>query len=185
MIRSRKHLQSLILHYGPWLALLSLPVFLNGFLWGHFTFPAEAKFHNWRDAAQFFEYKPKLEALLREADGLLKSWQEKNFGKEDPSAAIQVIERLAGKNRIEIKKVDLADESGKHAEKPPKPALPQISTVSLSLEVAGSFDKLARFMSDVENETGLQMEAWNMTSTTASDQPHRLTMTITAFLQGI
>lgn len=177
--------QTLMKRYGIGAAILILPLLVNGFLWKSFTLPQQARLREWREKRLFIELKPKLEAVLGESRQLLIGWEKASFVREDPAAAIQAIQRLVGRHRVEIKEIRAEeDESLRQDAKQAQRATPGFSTMSLNLAVTGSFDRLARWISGVEAQPGLQINSWELESGEESNQPHSFTGDITVFLRG-
>ena len=168
-MKSLSEIKALTLRYGPWLLWAALPFALNQVLWAQVTSQATLELHRWRGIEEFIEYRPKLEALLIESGRLSEEGESRNFFKDDPAAAVQLIERLAGANRVEVQKVDLAEEDKKN------------QTLALSVEVMGSFDKLAHFINDIENQTGLEIHSWVLTPSRDSSISHQLKITLSIF----
>lgn len=180
----KKDLQMLIKRYSVGIPLLILPLILNVLLWKSVTLPQQLKLRELRDKQLLIALKPKLEALLLQSRQLL---EEKNasFMLGDPSAAMQTLERLAGRQQVEIKQIHTKNErsSAQTNSQQTKPLLPGFSTPSIHMEVTGSFDKLARWVSEVEAEPSLLIDSWILESAKDSRQPHRLIADITVFLR--
>lgn len=171
--------------YGPAALLLTLPLIVNSVIWGNLTVPQREKLQEWRDQQRFIELKPKFEAVLLESQKTLGHWEQTSFSKEDPSAAMETIERLAGHHRLEIKGIHLREkESNQPGAEQTKQDNPFFTTMSLNLNVAGSFDRLARWVNDIEAQSGLRIDSWKLASATASKQTPRLDVNITVFLKG-
>ena len=173
----------LLRRYGPTALVLTLPLIINSLIWRQLTIPQQVKLQEWRDQQRFVELKPKFEAVLLEAQKTLGHWEQTSFSKEDPSAAMETIERLAGHHRLEIKGIHLREQE------PARPGAEQtkqdssfFTTMSLNLNVAGSFDRLARWMNDIEAQSGLRIDSWKLASATVSKQTPRLDVDITVFL---
>ena len=57
--------------------------------------------------------------------------------------------------------------------------------MSLTVDVRGRFSKLAHWMSEVEAQSGLQIDAWTISAGEKPGGPHTLTVNLTAFIRGV
>ena len=161
------------------------PLVLNLFLWGSFAAPQQGRLRKSVEIERMAEAKPKLEALLRQSQQRLKSWRQSAFSKEDPAQAMQVIQKIGMKHHVQIQEIrsrgqqSSSDLSSAEA----KRAIPGFSEMSVELEVKGSFGKLLRWLSDIENQSGLEIESWEIIPAKYPDEPHRLAVDLTVLLQ--
>ena len=182
---TQTQIQSTLIRYSPWAAVFFLPLIVNVFVWRHFVLPEQAKLQEWRSKQQSLEIKPRLEALLLEVHQQLREWEEAGFVKDDVSRAMEVIEKIAAHQRVEIKGIRIKEgEFLKQAKEKAGSSAEEMTTLDLNLDVNGNFDKLARWISAVETRSGLQIRSWSLTSSKGAGPSHRLGVTITVFLRG-
>ena len=162
--------------YLPWAALFVAPVAANLLVWTVLVRPPQQQQHRWRDAHALVELKPTLEALLAESHRMLMDSERTGFTSDDPSAVIQAIDRLAGRHRVTLGTIDTKGDQAKDRRE---------TTMSLTVDVRGRFSKLAHWMSEVEAQSGLQIDAWTISAGEQPGDPHMLTVNLTAFLRGV
>lgn len=180
----RPDIQKLLIRYSPWVALGLLPLFLNGLIWKNFTLPSQVALREWRDKQRLIQLKPELARLSEQSQPIIDEWQETGFVKEDPSASVQMIQKLADRHRIEIQQIHLKDQQTEKSSSNQKElTIPGFSIGHLHVEVKGSFDKLARWISDVEVEKYLILESWNLESSKNAAEGHLLTAEIAVLLK--
>ena len=174
---------AMIKRAGLWTALLVFPWTVNLFTWNQLSLPQLNQLKVWRERTSLTELKPKMEAAIEGARPLLIDWERTCFMKEDPSAAIQVIERLARQHRIEIKEIRANDQSA-FGVKDSKQAdsLPGFLALPVTVEAQGGFDALSRWVSELEGYPSLRIDTASFASGKASNQPHSLILHLTAYL---
>ena len=59
-----------------------------------------------------------------------------------------------------------------------------LSPLSLELDVTGNFGKVARWMSDLETQSGMQIDSWTLTAGADPGEPHKLGIKLTAFVRS-
>ena len=91
------------------------------------------------------------------------------------------IKKLAGRHHVQVQQLNV---SGAMAESADHGTLPAGKTVPVELEATGRFSQLARWMSDVERQSGLQVDSWDLVPAKAAGQSYRLTVKMTALLGG-
>lgn len=160
--------------YLPWAALFVAPLVVNFLVWAVLVRPPQQQARRWRNATALAELKPKLDALLAESRRMLMDVERTGFSSEDPSAVTQAIDRLAGRHRVALGTIDTKRDQAKGRSE---------TVMTLTVDVRGRFSKLAHWMSDVEAQSGLQIDSWTLS---AGEQPgdlHTLTVNLTAFLR--
>jgi hypothetical protein len=194
-MNARLNIQVLIRSYGLWVGLLAIPLIVNSAIWMSSVVPQQAKLQEWRDTQALTELMPKLNGLLRESYQLVMGRKHTNFTREDPSVVMQTVQRLAEAHRVQIKELQTKGQQAKGRQKKgpmivkgetiaqAKGVLSGFSTMALNLEVTGHFNKLAHWISDIEAQSGLQVDSWTLTPGEAPNTPHQLTVTLTAFLR--
>ena len=170
----RWSVRALMAQYGRWLGLLAAPLLVNAFVWAVVVRPHQRQLAAWRRTTTIAALKPQLEALLVEGHRMAMDWTRTGFSSDDPTAVTQAIQRLGERHHVRINALSV---EGAHEDAGG-------STVAVGLEALGNFGKLSRWMSEVEAQSGLQIESWTLTPETAPDRPHRLAVSLTAFLNS-
>ena len=180
--------------FSPWPELLLIPLAINGMAWGLLYSPAKKRLQTWREVQALVEEKPRLEQLLRESHEIQATWEPTLFSKGNPSEVVEAIQKLAGLHGVEIASIHTqndaaAPKSGKKSMgaghgRDAAQRVPGFSTMAVHLELVGGFGKLARWVSDVESQYGLQIDAWTINGGKDPGQPSRMTLQMTAFLKG-
>lgn len=168
-----------VARYGWWVGLFVVPLLINGMTWTALVVPARKQVETWQETAAIREITPKFEALLAESQKTLADRARSSFASDDPSAAMQAIQRLAEVHHVRIKELSAIGQTagGSHQ-------AASIGVVPLELEVTGHFSQLARWMSAIEGHSGLQIDSWTFAPGQAAEQAHRLTIKMTAFLRA-
>ena len=180
-MNTRISFRALVRSYRIWVALLAVPLLVNGMLWACVVAPQRAKLRAWRETQVDATLKPKFEALLAQSGQLVRDWSLGTVTREDPSAVMQTVQRLADLHRVVVTEMKMEGHSAKVAEH----AVAGLSAMPVQLEVTGRFGKLARWISDVESHPGLEVDAWTITPGAKPDDPHHLMITMNAFLRDI
>ena len=185
--------------YGIGMALIVVvPALINSLIWIVLVVPQQSKLREWRAAQALTTLTPRLTALLTDTHAMLVEWQRMSFTKDDPSAAMQRIQRLAGQHHVQVKEIQTKESRGmgesdgkgeaksksQHATPATEPILSGYSTMPLELEVVGGFHKLAHWLSEVEAQAGFQVDSWTLAPGKDPGQPSRLTVQLTALLRG-
>lgn len=169
-------------HYGPWLALAALPLALNIVLWRGVVQPQAQELRAWRDLKLFAALQPRLVANLGESHRAVMAWQRTVFSITDPSAVMQTVRRLADQFHVQVG--EMTTKGAMQGAMKTEPMAASYSTMPLELQASGSLSKLARWMSAVEQQAGLQLDSWTITGATEPGQPHHLAVKLTAILRG-
>ena len=173
---------------SPWLALALIPLAVNLVLWHLLYVPQRAALWKQRQAWILVEKKPEIETLLKESHKLRASWEPTQFSRKDPSAAVEAIQQMVGRYGLQIRNLQTQGSGGRAgmpaaAGKNAAARVPGFSTMPISLELAGSFNKLARWMTDVESQYGFQIDSWQITGSGELGSLSRMTVQVTAFLR--
>ena len=172
--------------HGKVVALLTIPLIVNGAIWAGLVVPRQRALENQQSIRAFVELKPRMEAFLQESHQLLVGWEGTRAMGRDASAAMEIIERLAGRHRVEITDLQ-ADrrrrEEARPAGKRSKRRESASSTVPLEVSLRGRFYQLAHWMSDLEAQAGLRIESWTLTSAEQTDVDYQLTVQLVALLE--
>lgn len=160
--------------YLPWAALFVVPVIANLLVWALFVRPPQQQLRRWQDAEALAQLRPKLDELLAESRRMLMELERTAFTSDDPSAVTQAIEQLAGRHHVELGQINTKREQDESR---------GATAMSLAVDVAGRFSKLAHWMSDVEAQSGLLIESWTLSAGDKPGAPHKLTVNLTAFLK--
>ncbi|MBI4167812.1 MAG: hypothetical protein HY515_02545 [Candidatus Aenigmarchaeota archaeon] len=172
-------LQPFIKKYGMWVVLALSPILLNIFFWRAFVVPIHQKLNLSRNAEILIRTKPEFESLIGESSRLLSDWERKGFGEQTAIGVVKELQKLAGDERVQIKEVRMNDNS-QGAEN----VASGFTKTSVDLEVIGSYNKLARWLSAVENKPGVKIESWSMGRSNEPNQPCRLNLGIDVLLKN-
>ena len=165
--------------YGRWLLVLALPVLANGLLWRKLVVPLQADLQQWHDKQTLTTLRPRLEELLGESRRLVSAWERNRPFVDDPAAALQAIQRLADRHKVRLTQRTAGGVRatgrgrGREAE---AEARVSVEAVTLDLEAAGRFSKLAHWLSDIEAQPGFQVESWAFTPAKEAGEPLQLTV---------
>ena len=158
--------------YGLWAAFIAIPLMVNGLVTATLVTPQKVKLQDWRDAKTLAVLKPKLKELLAESrQARMAQVEGGTILLQDAQGAMQSLQKSAGRNNVQITETRMQGEEARSS-----------NSILLELEVTGAFNKLARWMSDVESQSTFQINSWNLKP--ATDQPLHLSIKITAFVGG-
>ena len=166
-----------------WAIFLVAPVLVNVFVDQSFVSPQRARLRGMEETKKITVLKPKLEVHLAETNQLLSGWDKSIFTKEDPSRAMQVIQKLGAESHVEIQEIRSKGQKFSEKKAEGSQTLSGYSQMSMDLEVRGSFSKLLRWMNEVEKQTGLEIDSWKMISGENPGDPHKLTVNVSVFLK--
>ena len=170
--KSRRSLKG----YLPWAALFVAPLAINLVVWAVLVRPPQQQARRWQDARALVELKPKLDWLLAESHRMMMDAERTGFTSDDPSSVTQAIDRLAGRHRVTLGKIDTKQDQEKGRGD---------TAMSLTVDVRGRFSKLAHWMSEVEAQSGLQIDSWTISAGEKPGDLHTLTVNLTAFMRGV
>ena len=184
-MNTRVSLQTVIRSYGIWIALLAVPLVVNGVIWTTMVVPQRTQLTAWRDTQRLTKIKPTLESALSESHRMLVDVERTGFASDDPSAVMQAVQRLAGLHRVQIKEVSAQGQQARTAQtaKSADHSIPGFAAMPMDLQVTGHFSKLGRWISAVEAQSGLQIDSLAITAGKEPGEPHQLTVHLTAFLR--
>ena len=149
---------------------------VNGFVWQTVVLPQKTELGAWQGAKTLAALKPRLKALLAESRQLRVEQAKSELTQKDPQAAMQAIQKSAGQYGVAIKETRMKGQAT------PKEAQTAQTAIPLELEVTGSFNKLARWMNDMETEAGFQIDSWSLKPSSTSDRISELSVKLTTFL---
>ena len=176
---TRLNLRLLIRSSGVWIAVIAVPLAVNLFLWKALVVPQRNQLLTWQNEQRLTELKPKLAALVSESDAMLNHLDRTSLH-DDPSEAMQVLQRLADRHRLQLKELSAqgAQAKGKADSRAGG------SSVPVSVRVSGRFSKLAHWLSDVEGCTGLRVDSWTLEPGKEPGEPHQLNVQLSALVGG-
>ena len=154
-----------------WTAVIAVPILVNGLLGMFVVAPLEMRLRTLRSAQAAAEVRPRLESLLKESHKILSDSERTGFSEEGSLAVTSALPQLAGRHHVEIE-VRVKDREGLSSSP---------STLPLEVEVTGPFNKLGRWLGDLERYSGFQINSWKMTPGKEPADPPRWTADITAF----
>ena len=154
-----------------WIALFVSPLLLNLFLWSCIFLPLQKRLSSLQSARASVEVKPSLETSLKESDLILKALNQgqASFSGEDPSVVTEAFQQLVTRHHLLMADLKTGSPGGRG--------------IPLEAELSGSFNKLARWISDLEADPRFQMDSWNFKAG-APHEPTVLRVKLTAFTQG-
>ena len=176
--------RALISRSGRWVALLVLPLIVNGLVWRGMVAPAREELRAWRDTQVLADIQPTFAALLTHSEQMITAWERRGFSQEDPDAAMQQLQRLGGRHHVHITQISAIGQRTLAPTGQTTSLLPTVSTIPLELAVTGTFGQLARWISDVEAQPGLQIDSWTLEPDKEVGQLDRFTVHLSAFLRG-
>ena len=151
-----------------WLTFLVVPLLVNGFLWRVLVVSQQTRVRDWRDAKALSEQKPKLKTLLTEGHQIRLEEANHGFSQKDSQGAMQMIQQSAARYNVQVKETHLKGGETR-------------GEIPVELQLAGSFSKLSRWMSDVESQSGFRIDSWTLSK--GADQC-TLNLKATLFLGG-
>lgn len=176
-MNTRLNFRLLLRSSGVWGAVIAVPLLANILLWKAMVMPQRGRLLSWQNEQQLTALKPKLAALVSESDAMLAQLERSSLH-DDPSEAIQMLQRLADRHRLQLKELsaqamDKAESRGSGG-----------SSVPVSVRVSGRFSKLAHWLSDVEGHTSLRIDSWTLEPGKEPGEPHQLSVQLSALVGG-
>ncbi len=175
---------------GLWAAVLGVPLALNLLIWWGIVRPQRERWMAWRDMQAFVELRPGLETLLQDSRDVLAAWRQTSFVTDDPSAITQIVERLADRHGLTISRLSLQRQGavpsggGRRQRQPAKPVSAGPALLPVEVEVVGPFGRLARWLEALEAQAGLRVDEWAMAPVPDAAGQQRLSVTLSARLEG-
>ena len=182
-MNTRLSLRILIQSYGRWALIFAIPLLANILLWHALVAPQRAGVHEARDAQSIAALKPALETLAAQGRALRAKAGQMQFTSQDPSAVMQMVQRLAGRHQVQVTELSSKGQGAQGGEARAAHHMTGFEAMPLELQVTGRFRTLARWLSAVESQPGLQVESWALAPETDAGQGAQLTLTLTAFLR--
>ena len=167
--------------YLPWAFLLILPFLINLIFWNTMVHPVRANLAKWQDTKALSEIRPQLEGLIAESNQMVTGWDESIFKKDDPSSAMQTIQRLASENRVQVKGMQTSIHEEASAGKVKNPM--GLTEMPVNLVVAGSYAKLAQWLNALEEQHGLRINSWSLQQSTDADRLLQLSLSVSVLLR--
>ena len=163
-----------------WVAVLVGPFLVNGALWLCLVRPQRAALRAWRDVQAVTEIKPRLEASLAESQQALLEWEKTSQLGGEASSVRPTVQQSAERYGLQVNKISVQERGGWQGRGP----VSGLSPLSLELDVTGNFGKVARWMSDLETQSGMQIDSWTLTAGADPGEPHKLAIKLTAFVRS-
>ena len=163
-----------------WAAILVGPLLVNGALWFCLVRPQWAALRAWRDVQAVTEIKPRLEASLAESQQTLLEWEKTSQLGVEASSVRPAVQESAQRYGLQVNKISVQERGGWQGKGP----VAGFSPLLLELDVTGNFGKVARWMSDLETQSGMQIDSWTLTAAADPGQPHKLGIKLTAFVRS-
>ena len=172
----RANVRLLLRSSGSWIAVLAIPVLANVLLWRALVMPQRSRLLTWQNEQRLTELKPKLAALVSESEAMLTQ-MERGGVHDDASEAMQTIQRLAGRHRVQLKEL-----SASGAQTTKKADAHGLTAAAVQVQVSGRFSRLARWISDVEATSGLLIDSLTLAPGKNVGEPHQLTVQLSALV---
>ena len=164
-----------------WLRWALIPLGMNLVLWQWLYIPGKAALQEWNQNFMLVETKPKMEALLNESREIRLSWEPTRFSQKNPSAAVEAVRQLAGRYDLQIQKLQAQEISRGRKEKTAA-KIPGLSAMPITVVLAGNFNQMVHWISDLEHQYGFQIDSWQMTGAGELGQPTKIAVELTAFM---
>ena len=158
--------------YGKWVVLFALPLAVNLVLWAGFVAPQKKQLETVRRTDAMYTLVPRVESLLKESRQAIVAWERSGVSGGDSSAALQALRRQADKYNVRLSEL-AASRGGRSGEA-------QSASPTVKVDATGRFSRLARWLSAVERQPGLQVESWSLVP---DGDELRMTAEITAVLK--
>ena len=135
--------------FGPWIAFIAVPLLVNGFVAAVFVTPQKTQLQAWHDAETLATLKPKLKELLGESHRIRVEESNQGAIMQDAQGAMQAIQKTAAQNSVQVIETRMQGQGEEGA-----------SMLPFELEVTGTFNKLARWVSDLESQKNFRIDSW-------------------------
>ena len=156
------------------LKLVLIPLALNMARWQLVFIPRQAVLREWQQTRNWVEIKPKIESLLSESRAVKDSWESTRFSQNDLSAATEALQQHVQRYDLQIQKLQMQEASPKKDS--------NFSSVTIVLELTGSFSSMIRWISDLETLYGFRIDSLQINGSSFSDKPAQMTVEVTALL---
>ena len=151
--------------YSKWVVLFAIPLVVNLALWAIYVSPQKKHLEKVRRSDAMYTLVPKAEGLLKQSHQAIVAWERSGPPTGDASTAIQSIRRLADQHTVQLGSLG-AERGG--------------NSPLVNVQASGRFSRLARFLSAMERQPGLQVESWSVVS---DGNELKLTAEVTAALK--
>ena len=181
VIKLAQDLRPLMKKYGVWMAFAGIPIFANVFLWQTLCVPLHQKLGQLKNTESLLRLKPEVESLLDQSGGLLAAWERNGFSDQNPTGVVKEVQKLAGDHRVQIKQVSMNDSEIGAVENTSS----AFTKTSITLEVVGSYNKLARWLSAIESKPGVKIGSWSLARSGEGNQTSRLNLNMEVLLKNV
>ena len=187
VIKLAQGLQPLMKKYGVWMAFAGIPIFANVFLWQTLCVPLHQKLGQLKNTESLLRLKPEVESLLDQSGGLLAAWERNGFSDQNPTGVVKEAQKLAGDHRVQIKQVSMSDSEAPSDSKigAVENTSSAFTKTSITLEVVGSYNKLARWLSAIESKPGVKISSWSLARSGEGNQTSRLNLNMEVLLKNV
>ena len=158
-----------------WVKILVFPLLVNAGLWLVALLPAQAWLERLRGALAAADLKPSLESSLGESDQILNAWKQRPSWEGDSYAPKETLQRLALSQHIQVVSMKANPSTGQSAVGD--------RTVDLEADCTGPFNKLARWIRNIEEDDRFRIDSWEFRAGENAEQPTRLSVKMTAFIR--
>ena len=166
-------------------ALVVCPLVINVVVWEALVVPQQRWLQDRHNVHRLLALKPRLETLSMNSQRLLTGWLGSPTVDSEGVDATAVIQRLADHHRVHVKEVH-SNRSRSAAAKPGGAARGSQTALRTQIDVkaTGGFHRLARWLSAIEAQAGLQVESWTMTAGEQPGDDHRLVLELSVPVGG-
>lgn len=149
-------LQSFASAYGKWIVLFALPLVVNVVLWMAYVAPQTQRLDTAKRKDAMLTLVPRVETLLKDSRNAIVAWERSGLRGGDATAALQALRRLADKHRVQLGEL-ASNRAGARGGRDRSAQTPTVK-----VEATGRYSRLARWLSAVERQAGLQVESWSI-----------------------
>jgi len=171
-------------------ALATAPLIVCAVIWGGWVVPQRQRVQEFETIKAILAMRPQLDRLIVEQRELLREWDQTAWTVQDAGNVLPGIERLADRNFVKLEA--LHGGGMKSGSANAKSGSRNVSlgssvaghrTMTLEAKAGGPFSRLAYWMSELEQQSGLQIDEWTIKGSEGPREPHELNIKMTAFLR--
>ena len=142
-----------------------VPMVINLLVLNAFVEPLKKKVAGLRSLAELVELKPRMEALISGSNELMSRRIVKGLLANDSGVVLKEVRELAKVHKIEVRELHI-----QNPETAPQGATPDkvlestgFKKVSLSLDMTGSYAKIARWLASLDQKMEIRVDDFTMT----------------------
>jgi hypothetical protein len=169
--------RSIVIDLSKVAAIIALSLFFNMLFNKFFVAPVQQNQNAHQDVSNLIELKPRLEGLLSESETMMNNWMASSWKIKEPMHAIEQLQQLARKHDIKIKETRLISNT-KELNKGMERKSGESFEVPISLEVSGNFNKLGRWLNELENQPLVRIEKSKFQASTGAAAETQMSLEI-------